>query len=260
MSEAVRNWKEFINKLEKASSYGIKGFQVPAVCKLIYSGALDTLIDNPPFNKDILGIYNSMFEQVRTTLRSKANIPKRGKTEYIGLSEVRDLSQLSLWRWQSSPIYRFSVADLYAEELRREGFEPFHDPKNPIVRYLHRDPKNPAKNKLIVERWDDIFAMENSRLFDLATNQERDLYMIGFVTDVTRRSYGEKKDKAMLKISVMTGQTNAEGLVLWQERETGDFDPKMKIDLTVGNVCLIKIIPSVRGGFRGGTIKSTRVL
>lgn len=241
-------WNEFIDKLGEARKQDKdRKLGVPTIAMLIFSGVFDSMIEDPSLAK-----YHEMFNQVKKVKKSKANLPPKKKGEFIGLDEVRTMTQLTIWRNQKSPIIKkIDLEDELTEVLATRGYTRIHKEGTIFTFSRGADPKNNKQGVFGTPKWSEVFKEER-----LAYFKDKLLLVYGIVSDVKILNYGENKSKEMLNFKIFTGHEFTDELVIWGKRDTGKVSESYKAEITDGCLAAFCVKPSLYKGRPSGMVMS----
>lgn len=115
-------WSDFLLKIKYCKDNKItSGVSASGVALVLFSGGFDSMLENPPKYGQMLTTYLKMFEDYKKASGSKAELPKKNKTQLIGLQDVKSDRSLVLWRFIVNPVSKFDFVQVYKEQLRMIG-------------------------------------------------------------------------------------------------------------------------------------------
>lgn len=239
-------WNEFINKLIDAKKLKKnKGLSVSVIASLIYAGAFDDMIMEK--NANVIEQYNGMFEEVKKALGSSASLPKKKKTDIIGLADVKKPADLALWRYQVNPFGVFDLMQQYKKQLLMLGYEERYGKRSMAKPSVEKNPPT-----LLMDNPSVIYTdYKNSKYFETFVNKTNKLDIIGIVAEVSLRKY--QGDKEFLTLSIFTGSEIVSNLVVWPKWGEKKISEVYK-SIQPRDVGIIGIIPTIRNNTPGGNV------
>jgi hypothetical protein len=238
-------WNDFIASLKEAKKQKKnKGLSVSAISTLIFSGAMDSMIEDKPG----LAVYLRMFNEARSALGSKANLAKKKKTELMGLADVKTTIQLSLWRYQVNPLSSFDILEEYKDKLRMLGFLDTNNPGYPMKSNSEFLSNSPV---VLSPYWRNIFT--NPKAMSAFEDGSFDLAIFGTIVDARVVPYDEGR-KTRLLFKIFTGVENTDDITVWPGR-TGKITESQIAGMSLlNNGCAI-IKPKPWNGKPGAVLK-----
>lgn len=264
----VTTWPQFVDKLTQAKKKSLsKGISVPAITRLIYAGAFDSFLSAPA----TVDTYKTMYNEVKAALKSKASLPKASKTQTIGIDEIDSGVALHRWKNEVSPIFRFSLIELFKHQLSSLGY--LKNPPSAKLRNLlyirerelgYRDGVQEIEKTAIVDSWEAFWKMPqqflDSFLLDSVMSRDNrirykfDIAFVGFVSAVENKFYGPDA-KEMIKVKLYLGKDHTNFLIQWPDRNTGKIPIHTKSRLELKRPVLMRVKPNLyKDKFRGGTV------
>lgn len=241
------NWNDFIEKLKQAKTEKKnKGLSVSTIVTLIYSGAFDGMVEN--LEKNPINRYKIMFNDVTSALGSKASLPKKKKTEILGIIDIKNVVDLAIWRHQVNPFGGFSILDFYRDNLRLMGY---------MDRNVGRSMVKPSTEKtnpsFLIDQPSYVYDYGvDSAFFKAFKERKSNLDIIGVISDVKLRKW-QNNTKEMLCITLFTGMETLGNLVIWPKSGENEISEVHK-SLKTGDVGIITIIPNIRNNAPGGSV------
>ena len=179
-------WDDFLLHLKEAKKQKRKDIKldVGTLTALLFSGAMDELFDEPLSLEE----YKERREEMAKALNSKAQLPKKKKTENIGLNEVSTDLKLNLWRIQANPLAGFSFVDYYSDYFKSLGYS---DAQNPLIAKIKKcDGESGPEKHIVMNSYGDIAKLDKvSTLLRGPKNSGVFFYLIGQVMNRNLRSY-----------------------------------------------------------------------
>lgn len=272
MTNEVENWVHFLLKLSDAKKAGVtKGISVPAITRLIYAGAFDSMIPDDHSGridgKVTYETYEKMHEEVKRALKSKASLPKASKTQSLGIDSIDSNITLLRWRAQASPTFRFNLSELYKNNLENLGFIE-HKPTDAVSKsvVLYKRDRNLGKNRvertLLIRSWEGLWSLSKKDIDRFlvksvqAGGTEYEFYVafLGFVTEKETRFYSENA-KEMLRVKLYLGEDHTDYLIKWPEWGHDRVSESVKMRLDPRRPVLVRVKPTIwKDKYYGGSI------
>lgn len=254
------NWDEFVIKLKEAKKLGLNtGLDVGCITNLIYAGAFDDMIGGPPGKGESLDKYNSMFESVRSALKSKAAKPKKTKTQPIGIDDIKNDTQLGLWRFLVNPMSGFDFMPYCKDILRNRGFSELSKMQmdfglgDAFLLHHQGNTESFPNPSYVVNKWGNAFTDRfGKHVQQMILNGERYICMVGVITASKKLPYSNgSKKRAVLEF--YNGSEVVKDLTIWPGRATNRLPD---YTLTMGKMSfgIITIHPKVWNGRKTGTV------
>lgn len=244
------NWLDFVRFVEAKKKAGMQGLSMPCVTNLLYAGTFDSMLEGAA---ETVQTYVDMYEQIKKSLKSVAMLPKGHKKDLIGIQDIANNAQLSLWRHIANPLSRFSLLEFCENSLKEQGFEKtthkFLKWKMPAKPGIH-----PAY--YVTDQWAPIFDAENSGLYHAFAKGKYGLLLLGIVTSVEMKPYHEGS-KTRMVVKLFTGQDHTDEIVIWPEND-GQVKEVHKALITPKSLGLVSIIPNIWNGRNSATLKAWR--
>jgi len=228
-------WPDFIEKIKTfRKSTKSLGLNAPSLIRLLFSGAFDDMLPKELFEIPAQKRYTQLTVDLLSALGSKSKIPKKSKTDVIGLNEVESLGHLMLWRYSTNPFSRYEITSFCKTFLSAQGFAKPQYPSDDVLWVK-------AKGRTLVEirkSWSGLFTSH----FALSSyeNGSKMLALVGIVVK-TSRSYTHS-GKPFLTITLFNGNEYVEGIKLWA-KDDGTLNQAMVSQLKPGEMGLAYIKP-----------------
>lgn len=250
----LNNWDDFINKLKDGKKTGkSKGVSVPCITNLLYAGAFDGLLeDRFQVKKDRFTVYNELFEEVKSALKSKAGLPSKKKTDTIGLEEVNSDLHLALWRQQVNPLSSFDLIGAHMGQLQMRGYTKDDQPGR--LAWRKKDESTGIINFLMPD-WQYIFKYLNTPVWTSFTHKDgmARLQFLGIVSESSKLRYADGQ-KEMIKFKIYIGKEFTDEIVIWPDRETGKIRDYWRETVKPGLIAIFTVKPTYYNGRYGASL------
>jgi len=244
------SWSDFLEYLkDNKASLTNQGLSVSVLTILVYSGALDSLIDSQ--DRGSIRKYFEMYQELCKVRGSKAKLPTKTKKDIIGLEEMHHNAHLSLWRNQVNPLAQFDLIGLCVNALTQMGFRRTMD--NPGFLPWKASAKGRALPTYIMDRWGDLFASENNGYFVQFSKKRANLAIMGIVISAKVMPYGPNNEKERMVMKLFTGMDHTDDIVIWPN-EDGKLPEMCRSEIKLGALIRAIIVPSRWNGRPTATV------
>ena len=243
------NWNEFINKISEFKKEGSTGLNAPALIRLVYSGAFDSMLSPDHFKIPAADRYPILVKDILSALKSKATMPKKSKTDLLGITDITSPGHLMLWRYMVNPFVKYDVADYMISFLKTHGFQRPSIQEGDITWFK---PESSTNTRVDIRyNWRYFFTKKN--LFDMYKNVDRLIAVAGIIVKAEKRMY--QGDKESLVVQIFNGHEYTDDLRMWPGSD-GKLNKAVVAQLTKCSMGLAIIKPSKFRDKPSGTLVS----
>jgi hypothetical protein len=246
----MSEWQKFVDKLGRfRKETKTLGINVPALMRLIYSGAFDEMLDDELKAKPPQIRYKEMVDQVVSVMKSKASLPKATSKELVGINKIDGIGNLMLWRFSTNPFVRYDVSDFCKGFLKSQGFERPVMPEGDVT--WMKPAKNGNKTRIDIRySWAELF--QKTRVLE-AYQKDRLLGSMCIVVKAEKKMFQSTKES--LVVTLFNGHEYIEGVRMWPN-ESGKLNPLIINQIKPYNLGLAIIRPKPWNDRPGGTLLS----
>lgn len=232
-------WNEFINKIKEfRKQTGKSPLNAPPMIKLLYGGAFDEMLSPEARKIPAILRYEGLTKELLDAMGSKASIPKKTKTEIIGLDQVRGMGHLMLWRYSSNPFIQYDLTDYSITFLKSLGYER---PKMQEGDITWTRPATDARGRTdILYSWHNIFS--RPPVLRCYESGQRNLAVMGIVVKAEKKIYQGHKES--LAVVLFNGHEYTCEMRMWPG-EDGKLNKGILAQMEVGSTGLAMVRPKV---------------
>jgi hypothetical protein len=242
-------WDEFLAKTKIAKKMKqTKGLNVGCITKLIFAGVFDGMLPNVTDNP--IALYTQMYEDIKKTLGSKAMLPKKSKTQVIGISDIKNPLQLAFWRYQVNPLKFTPILKYLDRDLKDNGFNPRPHDKQKYFQYTKfADKENPVFVSTNPDVSLDMSPETTKRFTNRGTkgvpSSKYLMGLCGILSKVEYRKFGSE-DKEMVSISLFTGERLVDNIIKWPSYHSHTIDESFRALAVPGNLVRLTTQVSIK--------------